>query len=151
MSKGQPQGSVAAHRNTADRASLTARPDAVLALDVRDELLQKEIAVAHRAVGRIDVKTAPALGRGDKKITHLVLIAQIVEQSPSATVKQRLFVVAQAVQKIQHGISSRRSLCRTRVVARRQINAIVDAPLQNLAVQRAAIDAALRDRRRSEK
>ena len=123
-----------------------ARPgaNAVFALDVRHEFLQKEIAVAYRAVGRVDVEAAPALRRDDQKIAHLVLVAQIVEQRPAAAVEKCLLVVAQAVQKIEHRISLRRMLRRARVVAGGQVDAVMDDMFQDVAVQRAAIDAALR-------
>src|SRR5580704_2063009 len=151
MSERQPQGSVTAHRNSADRASLTTRANSVLAVDVRHELLQKKIAVAHRTVGGVDVKTPPALRRGDEEIAHLMLIAQIVQKCPAAAVEQRLFVVAEAVKKIQDRITPRRILGCARVVARGQVNAIVNASLQDLTIQRAAIDATLRGGRSGER
>ena len=77
---------------------------AVFAFDERDEFLQKKIAVAHRAVGRIDIEGSAAFGSGNQELSDLVLPAKIVEQSPSAAVKEGSLVVAEAVQKIKYWI-----------------------------------------------
>src|ERR1700721_1715631 len=146
MGEGDPQCSIAAHGNAADRAARAPRKNAVGTFDVRHELLQKKIAVAHRAIRRVDVKASSAFRRNDEKISQLVLVTQIVEQGPSATVEQRLLVVAEAVQKIKHRIALRRISRRAGIVSRWQVDTVVNRLLENSAVQRVAIDAALRTR-----
>ena len=118
--------------------------DAVFGFDQRDEFLQEKIAVAHRAVGRIDVESSPAFRCGDEEFSYLVLLPEIVEQSPSAAVEESLLVVAQAMQEVKHGIALRRTPGCAGIVAGRKVNAIVDLVFQNPAVQRVAVDAALR-------
>ena len=76
-----------------------------------------------------------------------MLVAQIVEQGPAATVEERLLVVAQAVQEIKHRIATWRMLGGARIVTSRQIDAVADNLLKNAAIQRAAVDAALSARR----
>src|SRR3954464_14281192 len=142
MRKGKAQRSVSAHGDSADGPSRASRSNAVFVFNMRHELLQEKIAVADRPAGGIDVKTSPAFRRDHQEITHLMLLAQIVEQRPAATVKQRPFVVAQAVQKVQRRIALRR-LRRTLVISRWQVDAVVDDLLQNAAVQGTAVDPAL--------
>ncbi len=144
MRKGEVQGPVASHGNSADGSSCAAGTDAVFSLDVRQEFLQKKVAVTHGVVGGVDVEAAMSLGGNDEKVVHLVLLAQIVEQSPTAAVKEGLLVVAQAVQKIENWIPLWGMLCCTRVIARGHVDAIVGYLFKDFAVQRAAVDAALR-------
>ncbi len=132
----------------ADRPTIPAFADAVFRFDHRDEFLQKEIAVAHRAVGGIDVESSSAFRRDDKKFSHLVLPAKIVEQRPSATVEEGSLVVAEAVKKIQHGIFLCGVLACARLVAGRKVDAVVNRMFQNAAIQRVALDAALSVRRK---
>src|SRR3954463_12988204 len=143
MRKGKAQRSVSAHGNSADAPSRASRSNAVFVFNMRHEFLQEKITVADRPAGGIDVKTSPAFRSDHQEIAHLMLLAQIVEQRPAATVKQRPFVVAQAVQKVQHRIALRRLLRRTLVVSRWQVDAVVDDLLQNAAVQGTAVDPAL--------
>src|SRR5580658_3580745 len=117
MGESEAQRSVAAHGNSADGAACAAGSYPVLAFDVRQKLLQEKVAVAYRTVGRVDVETAPALRRDDEKVAHLVLFAEVVEQGPAAAVEERLLVVAQAVQEVQHRIALNRTLRRARIVA----------------------------------
>src|SRR5947209_13433330 len=143
MRESEPQRPVSAHGYSADRASRTAGANAVFAFDMRHELLQEEIAVPYRPICGVDVKTAPALGRYDQEITHLVLLAQIVQQCPSPAVEERPLVVAQPMQKVNHGIALRGLLACACVVSRWQVNAVVHDLLQNAAVQCGAINSAL--------
>jgi hypothetical protein len=106
--------------------------------------LQKEITVAHRTVSRINVERSSAFGRDDEKFSHLVLAAKIVEHRPSPAIEKCSLVIAETVQKIQHGICLRGMLSRTGIVAGGKVDAVVNRMLQNLAVQRVAVDAALR-------
>src|SRR5438270_1727205 len=76
MREGEPQGSVATHGNPADCATGTAGANAIFAFDLRHEFLQKKIAVAHRAIGRIDVEAAAAFRSYDQKVSHLGLVAE---------------------------------------------------------------------------
>src|SRR5207245_5088553 len=126
--------------NAADGALFGTRAHAICALDVRNELAQKKVAVAHRSVSGVDIKTAAAFGRNNEKLPDCVLAAQIVEQGPASAMEQSLFVVAEAVQKIQHGIARRR----LRVgVTCGQVDTEMDDLLENLAVHGVAVDAAL--------
>src|SRR6478672_685119 len=138
MRERESQCAIPAHRNSADGPRRAAFMDTVLAFNVRHKFLQKKIAVAEFAVGRIEVKASPAFRCDDQKITHAMLFAQIIEQCPSPAVKQSPFVVPQPVQEIQNWI---RLLCG--IVSRWQVNAVMHYPLQNSAVNRTAIDATL--------
>ncbi len=105
--------------------------------------MQEKIAVAHAAVGRIDVERLPALGSGNEKFPNFVLLPEIVEQSPSASVKKSSLVVPEAVQKIKHWIVLGWMLRGAGVIASGQVNAVVNRVFQDSAVQRVAVDAAL--------
>ncbi len=72
-----------------------------------------------------------------------MLLTKIVEQRPSAAVEERLLVIAEAVQEIEHRILLCRILVRAGVVAGGKIDAVMDWMFQNAAVQRIAVDAAL--------
>src|SRR5690348_11538069 len=119
MRKCKPQRAVSTHGDSANGPARTPRSNAILAFNLWHELLQKEVTVAHGAVRRVYVKAAPALRGDDEKIAHLALPAEIVEQRPPTTVEERLLIVTEAMQKIEHRISARRMLRRARVVARR--------------------------------
>src|SRR5579863_4087359 len=110
---------------------------------MREKFLQKKIAVAHRAVGGVDVEAASALRCGDQEITHFMLLTEIIEQAPAAATEQGLLVIAQSVQEIKHWITSRRMLGRAGVISGGQIDAIMNDLLEDVAVERAAVDAAL--------
>src|SRR5437764_11286253 len=138
MREGESQCAIPTHGNSADGAGRAAFANAVLAFNVRHEFLQKKIAVPESTVCGIDVKASPAFRCDDQKITHAMLLTQVIQQRPSSAVEQSPFVVAQAVQEIQNGI---RLLCG--VVSRGQVNAVMHDSLQNAALDRAAIDPAL--------
>ncbi len=146
MGKSEAQGTVASHGNPADGSACAARTKAVFALDVGQEFLEKEVAVADGGVGGVDVEAAPSFGRDNQEVAHLVLVAQIVEQCPAARVEEGLLVVAKAVQKIQHWISLGRMGRRARVITGGQVDTVVDDLFENTAVQGAAVDAALSGR-----
>src|SRR5271154_835974 len=124
MRESEAQCSVAAHGNSADGATRAAGQDSVFALDVRKQFLQEKIAVAHGAVGGVDVEAASGLRRDNQEVAHLVLFAKIVEQRPAAAVEQGLLVIAQAVQKIEHRITLSGMLRRSRVVTGGQVDAV---------------------------
>jgi len=73
-----------------------------------------------------------------------MLAEKVVQQSKATAVKQRALVVAEPVQKIEHRILLNRLLMPARVIAGREIDAVVHFGLQNSAVDRIAIDPALR-------
>src|ERR1039458_1220801 len=155
MSKSETQRTITTHGDAADRSIISAFADPVFRFDQRDEFLQEEITVAHRAVGGIDVERLPAFRGNNEEFSHLVLPAKIFEERPSAAVKEGSFVVAEAVEKVQHGICLRRMLVRASIVAGGKVDAVVNRVLQNLAVQRVAVNAALsvgrkRDRKTGE-
>src|SRR5579863_6054117 len=116
MRETEPQSSITAHGNSADRSSRTSRANAVGVFDMRHKLLQEKIAVVYRAVSRVDIEAAPAFGRNDEKVAHPMLVAKIVEQSPSAAVEECLLAVSQTVQEIEHRIALRGISRRTCIV-----------------------------------
>src|SRR5580692_2138888 len=124
MREGEAQGAIAAHRDAANGASRTAGKNPILAFHLRNEFLQKEVAVRHGAIGRVDIERAAPLWSDDQEITHLALVAQIVEQRPAAAIEEGLLVVAEAVQKIEHRVAPCRMLRRTCIVAGWQVYAI---------------------------
>src|ERR1700693_5688559 len=148
MSESETQRAITSHGDAADRSIIPALADAVFRFDRRDEFLQEELAVAHRAVRGIDVERSPAFRRDDKKFSHLVLPAKIVKQCPPAAVKEGPLVVAEAVEEIQHGIFLFGPLGRACVVAGWKVDAVVNRMFQNAAVQRVTVDAALSARRK---
>src|ERR1700719_443403 len=147
MREAKAQCAIASHGDSADRASRAAGANPVFTFDVGQELLQKKIVVAHGSVRRIDVKAAAAFGCGDEKIAHLVLLAQILEQRPAATVEEGLLVIAQTVQEIEHRIALWRILLRGGIVVCRYVDAIMHDLLKDMAVQCTAVDAALSGRK----
>ena len=72
------------------------------------------------------------------------MLAEVFDQAPSTGFKQSLFILAESMQKIEHGITPRRTAGSRGVVAGRQHNAVVDGLTEDSAFQRVAIDAALR-------
>ncbi len=118
------------------------RADAIFAFDVRHEFLQKEIAVAERIAGRVDVETALAFRRHHQKVADLMLAAQVFDYAPSAGAEQRLLVLAKTVEKVEHGIAPRRRFLG--VIVRRQLHTVVDRLLENAAVDDVAVGTALR-------
>jgi hypothetical protein len=55
-----------------------------------------------------------------------------------------LFVIPEAVQKIEYWVAFGWLFCRASVIACGDINAIVDGMFENAAIHRIAVDAALR-------
>jgi len=144
MQKSKTQRAISAHGDAANGSIAPSFADTVLSFDQRDEFLQEKIAVAHRAVGRIDVETSSTFWSDDEELSHLVLSAEIVEQRPASTVKESSLVVSEAVQKIQHGIGLGRVAGSAGIVAGGKVNAIMDLVFQYPAVQSVAVDPALR-------
>src|SRR5271156_331146 len=103
VGKSKPERAVSTHRDTADGSCRALPANRVMGLDIRNELANKEIAVAHAAIGRVDVETAPAFGRDDQEIGDLSLLAKIFDQFRSTALEQSLFVIAEPVQEIEHG------------------------------------------------
>src|SRR6266516_4018894 len=77
------------------------------------------------------------------QIAHLVLLAQIIQQCPAAAVEQRLLVIAQAMQKIQNGVTLRWMLRPALIVTGGNKNAIANRALQDATVECAAVNPAL--------
>ena len=142
MGEGETQRAVSSHGNAGDGPALPSRADAIFAFDRRDEFLQKEIAVAERVARRVDVETALAFRRHHQKVTDLMLAAQVFDHAPSAGAEQRLLVLAETVQEVEHGIAPRRRIFG--VIVRRQLHAVVNRLLENAAVDDVAVSAALR-------
>lgn len=78
--------------------------DAISAFNVGHEFLKKKVAVAHFASGGVDVKTGLGLRSDNEELADLVLLAKILNQVPSARFEKCLFVLAQTVKKVEHGI-----------------------------------------------
>src|SRR5581483_11621182 len=74
MSKGESQGSVSAHGHAGDAARCALPADGVMRLDVGDEFLQEEIAIANPAIGGVDIETDLRLGSDDEKVADLFLL-----------------------------------------------------------------------------
>ncbi len=139
--EGETQRSVAAHGDAGYGSALASGADAIPALDVGHELLQKKIAVAERIVRRVDVETASSFGRDNEKIDDLVLAAKILDQAPSTGIEQRLFVLSQTMQEVENGIAA--LLCVAGVIVRRQLHTVVDGMLEDAAIYRVAVGPAL--------
>ena len=75
-------------------------------LDIGNELAHKEIAIAHASVGGIDVEGASSFSGDDQEIGNLALLAEVLNYIPAAGLEQSLFVVAEAVEKIEDRITS---------------------------------------------
>src|SRR5712692_3749450 len=134
MRESKPQRAVASHGDAADGATASPSVDTVFGFDERDELLQKKIAVAGCAVGGIDVEGASAFRSDNQKLSYLVLLPKIIKQRPSAAVKQRALIVAEAVQEIEDWVCLGRMLGCTGVVAGGKVDAVVDRMFQDPAV-----------------
>ena len=113
-------------------------------LDVRDELANEEIAVRYKTVGGVDVEATFPFGRDHQKIGELPFLTEVLDQVPSTAFEYSLFVIAKSVQKVKHWITTRRMTGSCGVIAGRQHDAIVDGFTEDAALQRVAIDAALR-------
>src|SRR5215471_2589038 len=105
MRERKPQCTVTSHGNAGDRASSSPGDNPVFSFNVWHELLQEEIAIPHGTIRRIDVEAAPSVRCCDQKVSHLLLLSQIVQQSPTAAVKKRLLVVTEPMKEIENGIS----------------------------------------------
>src|ERR1700691_2034081 len=114
-----------------------------MGFDVGNELANKEIAVAHAAVGGVDVEAALPFGRDDQEVGDLILPAEIFSNAPSSTLKQGLFIVAEPMQKIEHGIMPWRTAGSGGGVAGWQHHAVADDLSEDTALQCVAIDAVL--------
>src|SRR5208282_1233988 len=134
MAEGEAKRTIAAHGDAADRSIPAAAADAVFALNRGDELLQKEIAVANRTIGGVDVETSSAFWSNDEKIANLMFLPEIIQQRPSSAVEEGLLVVAEPVKKIEDWVALRGSFLSARIIAGRQVNAVMDRILENLAV-----------------
>jgi hypothetical protein len=103
MSECEMKRAVAAHGNAGDGAIGAAGTDAVVVLDKREKLLEKEILVADFAVAGIDVEAGFAGRSGDEEILEAVFFAEVFDEVPAAGVEESLLVVAEAVEEIQDG------------------------------------------------
>src|ERR1700691_512590 len=112
-------------------------------LNVRDELADKKVVIAHSAIRRVDVKAALSLGHNDQEIGDCSLLAQIFDQIPCPAPKESLFVVAESVQKIEHRITTGRTAGGRNIVGMRQHHAIMYRLTEHPAFECIAIDSAL--------
>ena len=103
--EGKPERSVASHGNAGNGASLSPGQGPVLAFDVGHELAQKEVAVALRSVGRIDIEARAPFRSDDQEVTNLAMFPQVFDQRPASAARERLLVVAQPVQVVEHRVA----------------------------------------------
>src|SRR5271167_3299302 len=108
MGKGETKRSVASHRDPGDGPRLALSLNPVFAFDVGYEFLQEEVAVADFAVGRVYVEAGLGLWRDNQEIDNFVLLSQVLDQVPSASFEQSLFILAESVEEIECGIAFRR-------------------------------------------
>ena len=144
IGKREPECTESTHRHTADAPCGAFAANRVMRLDVRDELANEEIAVTYAAIGGVDVEAAFPFGRDQQKIGELSFFTEILDQVPSTAFEYSLLVIAKSVQKVKYWIMTRRMTGSCGVVAGRQHDAIVDAFTEDAALQRVAIDTALR-------
>ncbi len=144
MRECEPQRAKAAHRKTSHSSGSAVTDDVILRLDVRQELGKQEIVVAILTICRVDEETSSPFGCNQQKIADFLFPAEVLDQSPAATAQQRLFSLAQPVQKIKHRIF----LAALLFITRREHDAIPHRPMQNAALEAAAINPALRGERR---
>jgi hypothetical protein len=112
-------------------------------LNVRNELADKKVVIAHPAISRVDVEAALSLGHNDQEIGDRPLLAQIFDQIPSPALKESLFVIAKSMQKIKHRITTRRMASNRNIVVVRQHYAVMYRLTEHTAFERIAIDPAL--------
>lgn len=132
------EGSVAAHRNSADTAGMSERRSAIRTVDEGNEFTDEEIFVADAAVAGVDVEAGAGVGRDDEEFADLVLLPKVLDEIPAAGVDEELFVAAEAVKKIENGVAARFG----GVVARRKDGAVANIVAKDFAGSGAAFDAA---------
>ena len=120
------------------------RADAIFALDVRHELLKKEITVAKLVAWRVDIETALAFRRHHQKVCDLVLAPQVLDYAPSPGAEQCLLVLSQAVEEVKHRVAPLRGILG--VIVRRQLHTVMNRLIEDAAVDNVAVGAALRIR-----
>src|SRR5271165_7228741 len=77
--QGEPQGSIAAHRDARYAAVAPLGLNAIMAFYKRQKLADEKILVTHFAVARIDVKAAVRAGSDDQEFPDLLLLPQILD------------------------------------------------------------------------
>ena len=138
MAEGEMQRAVATHGDAGDGAVGAAGGCAIALFDEREKFLKEKIFVTVFAVLGIDVKTCPAVRRGDQKTFQLAFFTQVFDEVPRAGVDKELFVVAETVEVIKDG----KVLYFVRVERRRKNDAVGNAARENFAGDRVAFDAA---------
>src|SRR5436305_9724113 len=106
MLESKTQGPVATHRDAGNASSRGSTFRPILLLHLRHKFLGEEVFIAQFAICRIEIKSMSAARSQDYKIADLPARAQMLHYVPTAKVKERLLVIAQPVQVIQHGIVS---------------------------------------------
>lgn len=107
----------------------------------RHKFADEKVFVARLAVFRVDVERRVRVWRDDHELLDLAALAQVVDQRRQR--QQRLRVLAQSVQVINHG----EALGFIRVERRRQRGTETDRVREDRAFQRGAFEAALGERR----
>lgn len=137
MAEGDMQRAVAAHGDSGDAARTSRGRDAVGAVDERDEFADEEIFVASATVAGVDVEAGVGVRCDDEKFADFLLLPEVFDEIPAAGGDEKLFVAAQSVEKIEHGIVAGFG----RVVAGRKDGAVANVAGEDLAVRGAAFDA----------
>ena len=79
----------------------------------------QEIFIAHFAVFGVDIEGVTGAGRKNDEVADLALAAQFGDDVPPTGVQQRLLVVAESVQVIEHRIMARLVLIEARAAETR--------------------------------
>ena len=114
-------------------------PNTKMLFDEGNELTEEKVAVKNLPVRRIHIEACFRLRSDNEKRDDLVLLLKILYEAPSPRLEEGLFVLSQSVQKVENG---KPDVC-VCVVSSRQQNTVVNHLLENLAVERIAVNAAL--------
>jgi len=101
MGEGRPQCAVATHGESGDSPGLAVANESIMRLDIRNEFAEEKVAIAVASVGGVYEEAGVTFRRDHNKIADLVLLAKVFDESPAAAAQKSLFVLAQAVKKIE--------------------------------------------------
>src|SRR5579862_4341212 len=103
MAQRDMQGAVASHGNSCDAAALAAFFCAVMRVDERHEFLGEKILIRALALLRVDEERAAAIRSGDEEFADLHLLPEVLREVKAAGIDYGFGVLAQSVEKIDHG------------------------------------------------
>ena len=119
MLEGQHERAPAAHRDALNRAAIARAYGAIGLFDVRNQVLNDGVFIAHAVLG-IQIKTVAAGGRDDDELADQSLLAQAGNLGRNAAPFKLAFVAEHAMQEIEHRVAP----LRIRLVRRRQHHGI---------------------------